>query len=158
MHDEGTKRAAEEYLAAKLSEEGQNHEAQLNRDAAMTLGFTVWQRLADTVNTQIREWNNVTNEQTLTCKETALGDLRIRCAGRPHQMLVHYESRKLLVTIKNTARPDTEPDTYLTVEGYATGNATARDARLMRNNEPVNLEMLILGHLRVLAGLSQRAE
>ncbi|MDP9338728.1 MAG: hypothetical protein M3P45_07665 [Acidobacteriota bacterium] len=156
MRDEGAKRAAEEYLAAKLSEEGQNHEAQLNREAAMTLGFTVWQRLADTVSTQIREWNNVTNEQTLTCKETALGDLRIRCAGRPHQMLVHYESRKLLVTIKNTARPDTEPDTYLTVEGYPT--PTGRNAHLVRNNEPANLEMLILGHLRVLAGLSQRAE
>ncbi|MEQ1474044.1 MAG: hypothetical protein ABLQ96_09485, partial [Candidatus Acidiferrum sp.] len=95
---------------------------------------------------------------TLTCKETALGDLRIRCAGRPHQMLVHYESRKLLVTIKNTARPDTEPDTYLTVEGYLTGDGATRDACLVRNNEPANLEMLILGHLRVLAGLTQRAE
>ncbi len=158
MHDEGAKRAAEEYLAAKLSEEGQNHEAQLNREAAMSLGFTVWKRLADTVNLQIREWNNVTKEQTLTCRETALGDLRIRCAGRPHQMLVHYESRKLLVTIKNTARPDTEPDTYLTVEGYPTGIGTTRDARLVRNNEPANMDMLILGHLRVLAGLSQRAE
>lgn len=158
MHDEGAKRAAEEYLAAKLSVEGQNLEAQLNREAAMALGFTVWKRLTDTVNMQIREWNNVTNEQTLTCKETALGDLRIRCAGRPHQMLVHYESRKLLVTIKNTARPDTEPDTYLTVEGYRTGVGETRDARLVRNNEPANLDMLILGHLRVLAGLSQRAE
>jgi hypothetical protein len=158
MRDEGAKRAAEEYLAAKLSEEGQNREAQLNREAAMTLGFTVWKRLADTVNAHIREWNSVTNEQTLTCTETALGDLRIRCAGRPYQMLVHYESRKLLVTIKNTARPDTEPDTHLIVEGYATGKGTARDARLMRNDEPANLEMLILGHLRVLAGLGQRAE
>ena len=158
MRDEGAKRAAEEYLAAKLSEEGQNREAQLNREAAITLGFTVGKRLAETVNNQIREWNSITNEQTLSCKETALGDLRICCAGRPHQMLVHYESRKLLVTIKNTARPDTEPDTYLTVEGYPTGNGATRDARLVRNNEPANLEMLILGHLRVLAGLSQRAE
>jgi hypothetical protein len=158
MRDEGAKRAAEEYLAAKLTEESQSLEAQRNREAAMSLGFTVWKRLADTVNGQIRQWNKVTNEQTLTCTETALGDLRIRCAGRPHQMLVHYDSRKLLVSIKNTARPDTEPDTCLTVEGYATGDGTARNARLMRNNEPANLEMLILGHLRVLAGLSQRAE
>jgi hypothetical protein len=158
MRDEGAKRAAEEYLAAKLSEDSQNLEAQRNREAAMTLGFTVWKRLADTVNAQIREWNSVTKEQTLTCTETALGDLRIRCAGRPHQMLVHYESRKLLVTIKNTARPDTELHTYLTVEGYANSNGTTRDARLVRNNEPANLEMLILGHLRVLAGLSQRME
>ena len=158
MRDEGAKRAAEEYLAAKLSEEGQNREALLNREAAMALGFTVWKRLADTVNTQIREWNSVTNDQTLTCKETALGDLRIRCAGHPHQVLVHYESRKLLVTIKNTARPDTEPDTHLTVEGYLTGDGVNRDACLVRNNEPANLEMLLLGHLRVLAGLTQRAE
>ena len=34
----------------------------------------------------------------------------------------------------------------------------ARDARLVRNNEPVNLEMLIVGELRVLAGISRRAQ
>jgi hypothetical protein len=156
MGDEGTKRAAEEYLAARLSEESQNNEAELNRVAAVALGPTVWNRVANNVTTQCREWNAVTNEQSLTCTETALGDLRIRCAGKPYQMIVHYDSRKGVVIIKNSARPENEPDTILRIAGYSTG--IGRDAHLVRNNEPVNLDMLILGHLRVLAGLSRRAE
>jgi hypothetical protein len=42
----------------------------------------------------------------------------------------------------------------LFVEGYAT--ESGRDARLMRNEEPVNLSLLITGELRVLAGLSRQ--
>jgi len=116
-------------------------------------------KLADTVVANCREWNAVTGEQSLACKETALGDLRIRCAGREfYQMLVHYDPRTRLVTIKNTARPENEPDTVLRIEGHATEQG--RDAHLVRNSnsEPVNLDMLILGHLRVLAGLSRHAQ
>jgi len=156
MDEVSAKRAAQEYLAARLSEEAQEYEDHLNLEAAVVLGPTVWKRLVDTVNTQCREWNGVTNEQTLTCKETALGDLRIRCRGKSHQMIVHYDSKRRFVVIKNTARPENEPDTILHIEGYATDGG--HGAHLVRNNEPVNLDMLILGHLRVLAGLSRRAD
>ena len=37
MRDESTKRAAQEYLAAKLSKEGQSYEDGLNREAAEKL-------------------------------------------------------------------------------------------------------------------------
>jgi hypothetical protein len=159
MADESAKRAAQEFQAAKLSEEGRLYEDKVNLEAAIALGPKVWKRLADTVIANCREWNAVTGEHSLTCKETALGDLRIRCAGREYyQMFVHYDSRTRQVTIENTARPENEPDTILRIEGYATGEG--RDAHLVRNSngEPVNLDMLILGHLRVLAGLSRLAE
>jgi len=45
----------------------------------------------------------------------------------------------------------------LSIEGYETASG-ARDARLMRNKEAVNLNTLILGHLRLLAGLSRKAD
>jgi hypothetical protein len=156
MSDESAKRAAEEFLAARLSEEGQSYESQANLEAAIALAPTVWKKVVETVLTQCREWNEVTGEQTLTCKETTLGDLRIFCAGRPHQMLVHYDSRKRMMSIKNSARPKGEPDTILSIEGYWTGSG--REAHLVRNSEAVNLDMLILGHLRVLSGLSRRAD
>jgi hypothetical protein len=157
MADESAKRAAQEYLAAKLSEEGQRYEDKVNLEAAIALGPRVWKRLSDTVLAHCRDWNAVTGEQSLTCKETALGDLRIRCAGREYyQMYVHYDPKTRLVTIKNTARPENDPDTILRIAGYASDEG--RDAHLVRNNEPVNLDRLILGHLRVLAGLSRRAE
>ena len=154
MNDESTKRAAEEYLAAKLADEGQSHEDRLNKEAAVTLAPRVWKRTAETVIAKCNEWNAVTKEQTLTCKETALGDLRIRCAGRSQLMTVQYDSRKRLITIKNGGRPEHEKDLILGIEGYAMGSG--RDARLVRNNQPVNLDVLILGELRVLAGLSRQ--
>jgi hypothetical protein len=156
MGDESAKRAAEEFLAARLSEESQAYEDQQNREAAIKLGPTVWKRLADTVFAQCRDWNAITKEQTLACKETMLGDLRMTIAGRAFQLLVHYDSRQGTVTIKNSARLEGEPDTVMTIEGYSTGDG--RDARLMRNNEPVNVDMMILGHIRLLAGLTRRAE
>jgi hypothetical protein len=154
MGDEITKRAAEEYLATKLAEEGQIHEDRLNGEAAVALAPRVWKKAADTVISKCNEWNSVTKEQSLTCKETVMGDLRISCAGRSQLMTVHYDSHKRLVIIRNTARPQHEKDAILRIEGYATGSG--RDARLMRNNEPVNFEMLIVGELRVLAGLSRQ--
>jgi hypothetical protein len=155
MGDESAKRAAQEYLAAKLSVEGQAHEDKLNREAAEKLGPAVWKTVADTVLAQCKEWNGIANEQTFTCRETMLGDLRILCAGRSQQMVVHFDSRKLLVVIKNSARLEHEKDVVLLVEGYAVGNG--REARLIRNGEPVNLSLLVTGELRVLAGLSRRA-
>jgi hypothetical protein len=156
MGDEGTNRAAQEYLAAKLSQEGQSYEDKLNLETAIALAPAVWKKIADTVIRKCRDWNAVTNEQTLSCKETALGDLRIRCAGRPYHMIILYDSKNRVITIKNTARPEHEPDTILRIEGYSTGSG--REAHLVRNNHAANLDMLILGHLRVLAGLSRRAD
>ncbi|HMI53964.1 MAG TPA: hypothetical protein VK525_20790 [Candidatus Saccharimonadales bacterium] len=155
MHDESTERAAQEFLAAKLAEEEQLSEGRLNQEAAMALGPVVWKRIADSVLAKCREWNSITNEQTLTWKETLLGDLRILCSGRSQQLTVHFDSRKLLVVIKNTARLEHETDAVLRVEGYRT--AIGRDAQLVRNGMPVNIDLLILGELRVLAGMSRQA-
>jgi hypothetical protein len=154
MGDESTKRAAQEYLGAKLSREGQDHEDKLNAEAAERLALSVWRKVAQTVTTKIQEWNAVTEEQTFSLKETLLGDLRIVCAGRPQQLIVHYDSRRLLVIFKNGGRPEHEKDAILRIEGFSTG--TVRDAHLVRNEQPVNLDMLILGELRVLAGLSRQ--
>jgi hypothetical protein len=155
MGDESAKRAAEEYLAAKLSAETQSEENRLNREAAERLATSVWKRMADTVTARCKEWNEVAGEQVLTCRETMLGDLRILCAGRPHQLVVHFDSRKPQIILKNSARLSHETDMILLIEGYSTGRE--RSARLMRNDEPVNLDMLLVGELRVLAGLSRRA-
>jgi hypothetical protein len=156
MTDERTKRSAEEFLAAKLSQEGQSRKDQLNRTAAISLAPAVWRRVASALAEQCKAWNAVTGEETLTCRETPLGDLRIRCAGRPHQLTVHYDSSKLLVFFKNTARPEHEKDVVLHVEGYS--SAHGRDAQLVKNKLPVNLNMVILGELRVLAGMTRQTE
>ena len=155
MSDESTKRAAQEYLAGKLSDEGQIYEDQLNKAAAIALAPAVWKRVTDTIIAKCAEWNKVTQEQTFTCKETALGDLRIWCAGRSLQMTVHYDFNKLLITIKNAARLEHEKDVLLHIEGYSTGSG--REAHLVRSDETVNLDMLILGELRVLAGIGRQA-
>jgi hypothetical protein len=152
--DESVKRAAQEYLAERLSKEGLTYEETQNRDAAIALAPTVWKKTAQTVVAIVHEWNSVTKEQSLTCKETMMGDLRIRCAGRTHEMVVRFESAKRLVRIDNTARPEHESKVVLSIEGYATDSG--RDARLIRNREVVNLEMLILGQLRLLCGISRR--
>lgn len=154
MSDESTKRAAEEYLAAKLAEEGQSYEAKLNLDTAIALAPVVWKRVRDLIITKCAEWNKVTQEQTFTCTETALGDLRVWCAARSLGMTIHYDFNKLLITVKNTGRREFEKDVLLHIEGYSTGNG--RDARLVRSDEPVNIDMLILGELRVLAGIGRK--
>jgi hypothetical protein len=154
MGDESTKQAAQEYLATRLTEDGLTYEQKLNRDAAIALAPAVWKKVAETVVAKCNEWNAVTGEQTLSCKETALGDLRIRCAGRAHQMVVHFDSKRLLINVENTAREDFEPKVILFIEGYPT--ESGREAHLVRNDEAVNLDMLILGQLRVLAGLSRK--
>lgn len=154
MGDESAKRAAEEYLAAKLSAEAQSEEDRLNLEAAERLAASVWKYVADTVTAKCREWNEVVKEQVFNCRETMLGDLRILCAGRTQQLIVHFDSRKRLIVLRNSARLAHEKDVIMQIEGYAIDGG--RQARLMRNNEPVNLDMLMVGELRVLAGLSRR--
>ncbi len=154
MRDETTKQAAQEFLATKLAEENQKLEEKLNNETAVARSLHVWKKFRDSVFAQCTEWNSVTKEETLTCKETPLGDLRIWCAARSKQMTVHYDSRKLTVTIKNAARPENEKDAVLFIEGYAM--ESGRDAQLFRNNEPVNVSMLILGELRLLTGIGRQ--
>lgn len=157
MSSDNIKRAAEEYLAERLNEEGLTAEEKLNREAADTHAPAVWKHLVDTVMSMCNEWNSVTQDPTLTCNETVLGDLRIRCTGRaPHQIIIHYEPKRRLVRVENTAREDHEPKVALSIEGYATDSG--RSARLMRNNEPVNLETLMLRQIRILAGLNLRVK
>jgi hypothetical protein len=96
----------------------------------------------------------VTQEQTLTCKETPLGDLRVWCAATSKHLTVHYDSRKLLVTLKNGGRRENETDVILHIEGYSTGSD--RSAHLVRNDEPANVPLLILGELRLLSGIGRQ--
>src|SRR5438309_7000522 len=157
MRDESTKQAAQEYLAAKLTEEDQIYEEKHNMDMAVAGSPLVWKGVKDAILEKCREWNAVTQEQTLTCKETALGDLRIWCAARSKQMTVHYDSRKLLITVKNAGRLEHEKDVILHIEGYRTGpERTDRAIRLTRYEQPVNIDMLIVGELRVLTGMERQ--
>lgn len=153
MPSDDTKRAAQEFLAVRMSEETEVQEAELNRDAALRLAPKVWKQVAETFVSQCKAWNEILHEEAFTCKETILGDLRIRCAGKPHQISVHYDSRKLQVTIRNTARPEHEGDSVFSIEGWASGT----EAHLFRNNQKANLEVIVLGELRVLAGIGRSA-
>jgi hypothetical protein len=157
MSDESTKQAAQEYLAAKLTEEELIHEQQQNMATAIARAPLVWKKVKETIYTKCDEWNAVTGEQTLTCKETMMGDLRIWCASRSKQMTVHFDSRKLLITVKNAGRLEHEKDVIMRIEGYRSGtDRDDRDVHLVRNEEIVNLDMLMLGELRVLAGIGRR--
>src|SRR6266851_3240734 len=157
MRDESTKQAAQEYLATKLTEEEQKYEDEHNMATAVARSLLVWKRFKDAVLTQCNVWNTVTQEETLVCKETLLGDLRIWCAARSKQMTVQYDSRKLLITVKNAGRLEHEKDVILHIQGYRTGSDRAdRNVHLVRNEQPVNIDMLIVGELRVLTGLSRQ--
>jgi hypothetical protein len=157
MRDESAKQAAQEYLAAKLTEEEQIYEDTHNVALAVARSPMVWKCFKDTIFEKCGEWNDITQEQTLTCKETALGDIRIWCAARSKQMTVQYDSRKLLITVKNAGRLEHEKDVILHIEGYRTGADRAdRDVHLVRNELPVNIDMLIVGELRVLTGMSRQ--
>jgi hypothetical protein len=155
--DETTKQSAQEYLAAKLTEEEQKFEAEQNLALATARSLMVWKHIKDTILEKCREWNAITQEETLTCKETMLGDLRVWCASRSKQMTVQYDSKKLLITIKNAGRLEHEKDVILHIEGYRTGmERTDRDVHLVRNEQPVNMDLLIVGELRVLTGMSRQ--
>src|SRR5207247_6375601 len=155
--DEITKQSAQEYLAAKLTEEEQIYETQQNQALAVVRSPWVWKSVKDAILEKCREWNAVTQEETLTCRETALGDLRVWCAARSKQMTVHYDSRKLLITVKNAGRLEHEEDVVLNMEGYRTGPERAdRAIRLLRNEPLVKSESLTGGELRVLTGMSRQ--
>lgn len=155
--DDNTKQAAQEYLAGKLSEDERIYEATQNRATAVARSLQVWKSFRDSIMEKCRQWNSVTQEETLTCKETPLGDLRIWCAARSMQMTVHYDSQKLLIIIKNAGRLEHEKDVILFIRGYRKSfDSEDRDARLERNDEPVNPDMLIVGELRVLTGMSRQ--
>jgi hypothetical protein len=154
MRDESTRQAAQEFLAAKLTEEAQKLEDKLNQETAVARSLHVWKQFRDSIFSQCTEWNSVTQEETLTCKETPLGDLRIWCAATSKHMTVHYDSRKLVVTIKNAGRRENETDVILRIEGYSSGSD--RSAHLVRNDEPVNVPVLILGELRLLSGIGRQ--
>jgi hypothetical protein len=157
MIDESAKQAAQEYLAARLTEEEQIYEDTQNKALALARSPMVWKYFRDAIFEKCREWNAITGEETLTCKETALGDLRIWCAARKQQMMVYYDSQRLRITVKNGARLEHEKDVVLHMEGYRTGAHRAdRDVHLMRNEQAVNIDMLIVGELRVLTGLSRQ--
>jgi hypothetical protein len=155
--DENTKQAAQEYLAEKLSIEERLYEETQNKATAAARALHVWKSFRDSVFEKCREWNAVTQEETLTCKETVLGDLRIWCAARSKQMTVQYNPEKLLITVKNAGRLENEKDVILQIEGYRKGSdRDDRDARLVRSEQPVNTDMLIVGELRVLTGLNRQ--
>jgi len=157
MIDESTKQAAQEYLAAKLTEEEQIYEDKHNLALAVARAPMVWKSVKDGIFEKCGEWNAVTQEDTLTCKETAIGDLRIWCAARSKHLMVHYDSKKLLITMKNAGRLEHEKDVILRIEGYRAGADRAdRDVHLVRNEQAVNIDMLIVGELRVLTGLSRQ--
>jgi hypothetical protein len=154
MNDESAKQAAEEYLATKLEEERQAHEHKLNMETAFTRAPLVWKSVKDTIFSKCAQWNEVTKEETLTCKETLLGDIRIWCAARSKQMTVEFNSKRLLITVKNSARLEHETDVVMRIQGYWTG--TERDTRLIHSEQTVNIDLLILSELRVLTGMSRQ--
>src|SRR5712664_2232973 len=155
--DETTRQAAQEYLAGKLTEEEQIYEATQNQALAMARAPLVWKSVKDSIFQKCSEWNAITQEETLTCKETVMGDIRIWYASRSKQMTVHYDSRKLLITVKNAGRLEHEKDVILHIEGYRTGtHRDDRDVHLVRNEQAVNIELLIVGELRVLTGMSRQ--
>lgn len=155
--DDNTKQAAQEYLAGKLTEDQRIYEAQQNRAVAVARCLHVWKSFRDSIMQKCREWNSVTGEETLSCKETPLGDLRIWCAARAMQMTVHYDSQKLLIVIKNAGRLEHEKDVILFIRGYRKSfDSEDRGVRLERNDEAINPDMLIVGELRVLTGMSRQ--
>src|ERR1700694_6187071 len=157
MRDESTKQAAQEYRAAKVTEKEQINEEKHNMALAVARSPLVWTSVKDAIFEKCGEWNAVTQEETLTCKETAIGDLRIWCAARSKQMTVHYDSKKLLITVKNAGRLEHEEDVIMRMEGYRTGADRAdRDVHLVRNEQAVNMDMLIVGELRVLTGMTRQ--
>jgi hypothetical protein len=157
MRDENTEQAAQEYLATKLSEEEQRYEDELNSALAVKRSLQAWKNVKDLILQKCNDWNEITKEQTLTCKETLLGDLRIWYAAHSKQMTVRFDSRKLLITIVNAGRLEHEKDVVLRIEGYRTGpHRDDRDICLMRSGEQVNIDTLILGELRVLTGMKRQ--
>jgi hypothetical protein len=158
MGDESTRRAAQEYLAGRLTEQQYIQEQKLNAALAVERAPLVWKNVKEVVFRKCDEWNAITNEQTLTCKETVMGDLRVWCSSTAKYMNVHFDSRSLLIAVKNASRLEHETDVVLRIEGCRSGaGVDDRDVRIIRNDdEVVNIDMLILGELRVLVGMTRQ--
>jgi hypothetical protein len=157
--DETTRQAAQEYLAEKLSEEEQLYEEKQNRATALACAYEAWKRFRGAVYKKCRDWNEVTKEETLSCKETPLGDLRVWCAAKSKQLMVHYDPKKLLITLKNAARPEHEKDVVLHIEGYRSGpQRDDRDVHFVMNGQAVNVDIMLVGELRVLTGMSRQRQ
>src|SRR5690349_20313396 len=154
MSTDRTKDSAQEYFAEKLSQDFEAQEAKLNHETAVRLCRVVWNRVAAAVQNKCKQWNHVTGEETMVCKETLMGDLRVRCAGRPHQLSIHFDPAKLLITLKNTARAEHETDVVLNIEGYAT--ESGRDAQVVHNGKVANADIVLLAEFRVLAGMTRQ--
>jgi hypothetical protein len=154
MSTDPTRQAAQEFLAEKVNQDFEAQETRLNHEAAVRLCRVFWKRFSDTILAKCKEWNQVTGEDTLTCKETLMGDLRIRCAGRSHQLTVHFDPDKLIITLRNTARAEHEKDVVLHIEGYAA--ESGRDARASHSGLVANIDLILLGEFRVLAGMSRQ--
>jgi hypothetical protein len=155
MRDESTKQAAQEYLAAKLTEKEQAYEEKHNRATAVARAPLVWKSVKDAIFAPCSEWNAVMQEETLTCKEIPIGDLRIWCAAKSKQLTVHYDSKKLSIVVKNAGRLEHEKDVILRIVRIP-DRPRPGCPRLMRNGLPVNIDMLILGELRVLTGIGRQ--
>src|SRR5260370_518098 len=100
--DETTRQAAQEYLAAKLTEEEQKYEAEQNLALATARSLMVWKHVKDTILTKCREWNAITQEETLTCKETMLGDLRGGWARPGITNTSRQEGTRCIVPLRKT--------------------------------------------------------
>jgi hypothetical protein len=155
MQDEFTKQAAEEFLAAKLAKEKLEEESRLNLVEAMKRSPKIWKSFRDSVEQKCKEWNTIAGAQVLTCRETILGDLRVWCPERSLQLTIHYDSKLLQIHLKNSARLEPERESAIYIKGFATGDG--RDARLERNDQPINLDQILASELRILTGVVRRA-
>ena len=59
MRDESTKQAAQEYLAAKLTEEEQIYEEKHNMALAVARAPLVWKNVKDSIFEKCGEWNEI---------------------------------------------------------------------------------------------------
>jgi len=82
-----------------------------------------------------------------------LGDLRCGAqANRSDDGALRFQGA--FDHLKNTARPEHEKDMILSIEGYFHSRRPRRSP--CANNEPANLDVVILGELRVLVGLGRQ--
>jgi len=152
MSTDRTKDSAQEFFAEKLSRDFEAQEAKLNHEAAVRLCRVVWNRASPPPSAK----NASNGTRSLAKKHSPArkpcsANLRVRCAGRPHQLSVHFDPGKLLITLKNTARAEHETDVVLNIEGYAA--ESGRDAHVVHNGLVASPDTVFLAELRVLAGM-----
>src|SRR5260370_24720635 len=85
-----------------------------------------------------------------------MGDLRIWCASRRQQMMVHYDSQRLLVTVRNGGRLEHEKDVVMHMGGYRTGpGRTNPDVHLVRDEQAVDIDIVLVGGPRRVTGFGR---